>query len=108
MGGLLIAAGLLMYFAARLQMKSLRATWGLTLDQLLTSGPYAFSRNPQLLGAIILLAGVALTGKSLASLLLVVLYAVIADLWILVEEKALKVQFGDRYREYRRHVPRFI
>lgn len=107
-GGLLVAAGFLLYVSARWTMKSLRSTWGLTLDKLLTTGPYSFTRNPQLTGAIGLLLGVALIGRSGTAMLLVALYCAIATTWITVEERALETRFGDRYRDYRRRVPRFF
>lgn len=77
-------------------------------DRLLTTGPYALSRNPMYLGHLVFLAGLALaTGSAVA---------VAGLLWqwrrlgarVLEDEERLERIFGDEYREYVRRVPRWL
>jgi protein-S-isoprenylcysteine O-methyltransferase Ste14 len=75
----------------------------------LTSGPFALSRNPLYLGLILLDAGLALLWTSLWALLLVP--AGIAALrWgaIVPEERYLATKFGADYEAYRQRVRRWI
>lgn len=107
-GGIFAALGIALYLAARLRLRSFRATWGLALDQLVTQGPYRFSRNPQTTGAVAVLMGTALLGRSAASLVLVGMYATSCLMWIRVEEQVLERRFGSEYRQYRSNVRRFL
>ena len=78
-------------------------------DALLTSGPYAWSRNPMYVGWTLLLVGIALTANAvwmLAMVLLVVLYVHFVD--VRREERALEERFGEAYRAYRDRVWRYL
>ncbi|HEX9436645.1 MAG TPA: isoprenylcysteine carboxylmethyltransferase family protein [Candidatus Limnocylindria bacterium] len=77
-------------------------------DRLLTTGPYAASRNPMYLGHLVFLAGLALaTGSPVA---------VAGLLWqwlrlgarVLEDEERLDRIFGDEYRAYVARVPRWV
>lgn len=76
--------------------------------QLVTSGPYRYTRNPQYLGDILLLAGLILITNSL----LFLVTALMGILWFalapLAEEPWLRNQYGESYVEYCRRVPRFL
>ena len=108
LGFVIVVFSSCLYIASRAKVKTFRATWGLTFDQLVTTGPYSVSRNPQIVGAIAFLLGVALLGRSTGALIVAVLYTCIAVLWIRLEEDALERQYGPAYREYRERVPRFL
>jgi protein-S-isoprenylcysteine O-methyltransferase Ste14 len=97
-----------LYIASRIKVKSFRATWGLAFNQLVTTGPYSVSRNPQIVGAIAFLFGAALLGRSTGALAAAVVYAGVAVLWIRLEERVLERQYGPAYVEYRQRVPRFL
>jgi len=77
-------------------------------ERLLTSGPYAVSRNPMYLGHLIFLLGLALsTGSRLAWLLL------LANVpWfqkrVRYDEARLLAKFGPEYEAYRRRVRRWL
>lgn len=78
---------------------------GVTGD-LYTDGPYAYSRNPQYVGMLVGLAGVALVANSLLVTVLVTAHAG----WILLLPRAapLRAQYGRAYARYETDVPRFV
>ena len=75
----------------------------------LAIGPFRFVRNPMSLAGVILMAGIALWHRSALGLGLVAILFVIFHLVIVyVEEPGLENRFGESYRAYKRHVPRWI
>ncbi|MDI6827585.1 MAG: isoprenylcysteine carboxylmethyltransferase family protein [Armatimonadota bacterium] len=76
---------------------------------LVTSGPYAYTRNPMVLGELFILLGIAFAVRSLSGLLLIPVLAVAAVIYLkMFEEPALVRRFGEAYLEYRRRVPVLI
>lgn len=76
---------------------------------LVTTGPYAYTRNPMVLGELFILLGIAFAVRSLAGLLLIPVLAVAAVVYLkLFEEPGLVRRFGEAYIEYRRRVPVLI
>jgi protein-S-isoprenylcysteine O-methyltransferase Ste14 len=74
-----------------------------------TSGPYAITRNPIYLGGAILYAGIALLFDSgWALLLLIPLIAIIQKRVILPEEEYLEAKFGRPYLDYKAKVKRWL
>ncbi|UTF55172.1 methyltransferase family protein [Natronosalvus rutilus] len=75
---------------------------------LVTTGPYAFSRNPMYVGWTALYLGIALLLNT--AWLLVVLPVVLSTVHLVVrrEERSLEREFGDVYRAYRRDVRRYL
>jgi protein-S-isoprenylcysteine O-methyltransferase Ste14 len=72
-------------------------------------GPYRYVRNPMISGMILLLFGEAFALMSLPHGIWAVCFLIINLIYIpLVEEPQLERRFGDSYREYCRHVRRFI
>ena len=72
-------------------------------------GPYQFVRNPMISGVILLLFGEAFALLSPPHGIWAACFVTINLIYIpLVEEPQLERRFGDSYREYRRHVRRFI
>jgi protein-S-isoprenylcysteine O-methyltransferase Ste14 len=77
--------------------------------EFVASGPFRFVRNPMSLGGAVLMAGIALCHRSalglgLAAALFLVFHLVVV--WL--EEPGLERRFGDSYREYKSHVPRWL
>jgi len=77
--------------------------------QLVVRGPYRFVRNPMISGVIFILFGEALVLLSLPHAVWAASFLVLNLIYIpLIEEPQLAWRFGDSYREYCRHVRRFI
>jgi protein-S-isoprenylcysteine O-methyltransferase Ste14 len=72
-------------------------------------GPYQFVRNPMISGVILFLFGEAFALLSPPHGVWAVCFVILNLIYIpLIEEPQLERRFGDSYREYRRHVRRFI
>jgi protein-S-isoprenylcysteine O-methyltransferase Ste14 len=65
---------------------------------LITTGIYAYSRNPQNLGWGVALFGVALIRRSGFALLLALLFLCFFRRYVHAEERYLERMFGDDYR----------
>lgn len=107
-GVALIAFGILLYGAGAAVMRSLARMSGRRADRLITSGAYRFIRHPQLVGWALVLLGVAVWGRSLLALLLVVLYLIGLSLLVPTEESKLEQVFGQEYRDYKRQTPPYL
>lgn len=80
-----------------------------TVDTLVTTGIYGFTRNPAYLGLVLILSGLAIWVGSLTPWLFVVLYAfLLRKKYIEPEEAQLQERFGERYRQYCQLVPRWF
>jgi protein-S-isoprenylcysteine O-methyltransferase Ste14 len=78
-------------------------------QELVASGPYAYTRNPMALGTILMYLGVAVWISSITAALIVVLLSALLLSFIKHgEEAALEARFGDAYRAYRRRTPFLI
>lgn len=78
-------------------------------DRLITTGPYAYSRNPMYLGWTLLFLGLIFVLNSLGSLGLLVIAWVYTHIFEIVpEEKFLKKKFGTQFEEYQKNVRRYI
>lgn len=86
---------------------TVRQTAGLA-GGLRTDGLYARSRNPQYVGMIVGVAGLALAANSALVAVLAALHVLRDVLLAVVEEPWLSEQFGDEYDRYAEEVPRFL
>ncbi|OFX15576.1 MAG: hypothetical protein A2Z18_10000 [Armatimonadetes bacterium RBG_16_58_9] len=76
---------------------------------LVTTGPYAYTRNPVVLGLLFLLLGVSFLEGSISGLVMVPVVALLALIYLAAfEEKGLAARFPEDYPEYRRNVPRLL
>lgn len=76
---------------------------------LVTTGPYAYFRNPIYLGEVLLLFCAAEILKNVWFVVLALVFAVfITVLQILPEERHLSAKFGDAYAAYRARTRRWI
>lgn len=76
--------------------------------ELVISGIYRVSRNPQYAGYVLLLAGLALARGSAAAGVLAGSAAAAFRWWVPVEEAHLEREFGDAYRGYRDRTARWL
>ena len=84
------------------------APWDPT-RRLVVVGPYRYVRNPMIAGVASLLAGQALWAGSWKLAVWLVSFVLVNHVYFLVvEEPGLAARFGQAYREYAAHVPRWI
>jgi protein-S-isoprenylcysteine O-methyltransferase Ste14 len=78
--------------------------------QLVTSGPYAYTRNPMLAGVFALLFGFGLLFGSVSLLLIFTPLFILLNFWELkaIEEPELVKRLGQDYIEYRKMTPMFF
>lgn len=77
--------------------------------ELVTDGPYRWSRNPMYLGMALLHAGLAVAFAVIWALILLPLAVLAVDRHAIArEEPYLEHRFGDAYRDYRGRVRRWI
>lgn len=105
-GAVLAAFGTAVFVRSAREMESDEVA-GVTGD-LYTDGPYAYSRNPQYVGMIVGICGLALAANSLPVAVLAAAHVG----WVLLlpraEEPHLRAEFGDDYGRYAAAVPRFV
>ena len=78
--------------------------------ELVTVGPYAWSRNPMLTGVFAFLFGIGFMLHSVSMVFIWTPVFIILNILELklVEEPELERRFGESYIEYRRRVPMFV
>jgi protein-S-isoprenylcysteine O-methyltransferase Ste14 len=112
-GGLILAlSGFLLFlytvFLFNRYGKGTLAPWSNKV-KLVVSGPYRYCRNPMITGVWTILVGESLFFHSTSILIWSFAFFLINTVYfILIEEPALSEQFGSAYKEYKRHVPRWI
>jgi protein-S-isoprenylcysteine O-methyltransferase Ste14 len=99
--GLAVAFGTMGWFG-------LKRAFGLSAKELITQGPYKFSRNPQIIGCYLLVFGVALQWPSLYAFGWVLMFGLISHWMIITEEEHLSRIFGEEYQAYCSDVPRYV
>ena len=77
-------------------------------ERLVTTGPFAYTRNPMYLGHIIFLTGLALTLNSLFAALLTIVTTVWFHFRVLGDERKLMQRFGPPYVAYLNNVKRWV
>ena len=77
-------------------------------EQLTTTGPYAYTRNPLYLGSLIIALGFVIASRSwiVAAIAIALFFAIYIPV-IRGEEEFLRAQFQE-FAEYAQHVPRLI
>lgn len=107
-GLLLMTVGMIIYLASVVAFGSMKRLSGLDSTQLITSGIYRWSRNPQYAGWMLFLVGIALLRTSAMVLLLAAFYWVSFMMYLPSEEALLEHIYGDAYREYRATTHRYF
>lgn len=99
--GFVVAFGTMAWFG-------IRRAFGRQVDHLISSGPYRFTRNPQILGGYLLVIGSSIIWQSWYNLIWVSLYGAVAHLMVITEEEHLQQIFGEEYIQYKNKTPRYI
>ena len=113
LGGLAVLAVGLALFASSLRRfategEGTLAPWD-PPRRLVVRGPYRYVRNPMISGVVFVLFGEALVLLSRPHLWWALTFLALNAIYIpLLEEPMLERRFGESYREYRRHVRRFV
>jgi len=77
-------------------------------QQLMTEGPYRFSRNPMLSGTYLYYIGILIALWRWPALLVFAVVATLMVLQVRSEEKRLEADFGEEYLAYKKRTGRFI
>lgn len=77
-------------------------------DRLVSTGLYAYTRNPMYLGHLIFLLGLTLTLRSWLAATITMAVAVWFHFRVLADERSLAVKLGQSYMTYTRSVKRWI
>lgn len=78
------------------------------LGEIVSDGPFAYSRNPVFVGQIALFAGLAAVYPTLPQIAIAVSVIVAATLQVRTEERVLERDLGAAYAAYRRRVRRWL
>jgi protein-S-isoprenylcysteine O-methyltransferase Ste14 len=100
LGGALTAAGAALAVAGAGRFDSAAQVSGIEPGQLVTAGVYRHTRNPQYLGIVVALAGLAIATRSGLAAIVAASGWRAFDRWIPCEERHLQRIFGERYRSY--------
>jgi protein-S-isoprenylcysteine O-methyltransferase Ste14 len=77
-------------------------------EELTTSGPYAYTRNPLYLGSLIMAAGFAIAARSLWVLVIIVAMFFVIYVPVIRHEEAYLREIFPAFDEYARNVPRLF
>lgn len=90
---------------------SITRTRHVQADELITTGPYSYVRNPLYTGNLLIYLGLILAMHPAwlwLPLVVLVFFLLQYTFIVQLEEETLTDLFGDAYHEYRQHVPRLI
>ncbi len=108
-GLVLGASGVLFFAMATVTMKS---SWRVGIPEektsLVTSGIYAWSRNPAFVGFDLLYFGICMVFFNITLLIISLWAAIMLHLQILQEEAHMEKMCGAEYREYRARTMRYL
>lgn len=109
LGGFFVGTGTVFFFGGVATFASLERMSGQDRTELITDGFYLFSRNPQLVGWLLQLVGIAVVGQSVVAFLLTVLAGVFVHAYVIrLEEPFLTEVFGDKYLAYCQKTARYL
>ncbi|MGB2897168.1 MAG: isoprenylcysteine carboxylmethyltransferase family protein [Anaerolineales bacterium] len=101
-GLILYAIGLAGLVAAMLNFKDT------PLGQPVTKGVYKISRHPQIVSLFVIFLGICLAISSWVALLALIMSKLFQHFGILAEEEVCLKLYGESYRAYMEHVPRYF
>ena len=78
-------------------------------ERLVTTGPYRFTRNPMVFGALTAYYSIVVYLGSIGGLTILILFSIIIPIYLKkVEEPRLLTDFGGQYEEYRKRVAMIV
>lgn len=108
-GSVMLGVGVVVMLAGMIEFRSLRRISGLDNSELVTTGIYRWSRNPQYLGWFLVLFGISLIGSSGLALLYTIIGIILFHFYIArIEEPYLERTFGEKYLSYKSKTPRYV
>ena len=107
-GIIIVLIGVIPYVISLKEFKSFKRSVGLDANELITTGIYSRSRNPQLVSWGVAQFGFALMGHSVFAIIMCIIWIIINHPYLLMEEKHLENAFGEKYREYSKNTPRYF
>jgi protein-S-isoprenylcysteine O-methyltransferase Ste14 len=108
-GSVMIGAGVVVTLAGMIAFRSIRRISGLDASELVTTGVYQWSRNPQYFGWFLVLLGISLIGHSWWALVYTMMAIILFHFYIIrMEEPYLARMFGEKYLLYKSRTPRYI
>ena len=108
-GSVMLGVGVVLMLAGMIEFRSIGRISGLDTSELVTTGIYQWSRNPQYLGWFLVLLGISLIGSSGLALLYTTIGIILFHLYIIrCEEPYLEHLFGKKYLLYKKGIPRYI
>jgi protein-S-isoprenylcysteine O-methyltransferase Ste14 len=107
-GAASLLLGLALCVAGMVAFHSMTRVTGREAGQLVISGVYRWTRNPQYLGYGLVVLGFVLGYPSSTGWLALPAYALLVYATVRIEEEHLTQVFGEQYNAYCRRVPRFI
>ena len=106
---ILVGLGLNLAASASLRNSQTPVEFKHTPIQLVTTGPFQFSRNPIYLGGLIVLLGIAiLLGSLVAFFFPLLLFLILQLIYVPLEEREMEGVFGMKYIDYKRKVRRWL
>lgn len=108
-GTTVFTAGMLVYTLGVVIMVVALITFRNTpMGQPVAGGVYRVSRNPQWVGLVLVLLGIAIAIGSWIVMILTAVITVLGHYRILAEEQTCLEQYGESYRQYMEQVPRYL
>jgi protein-S-isoprenylcysteine O-methyltransferase Ste14 len=109
-GAILIIVGVVIIYLGikGLRLRYSRDSYDKIKEGLVTTGIYAYTRNPMYFGAIIMILGWFLVFPFTFILISTFLFLVLFYITARSEEKQLQEKYGRKFLEYKRKVPLFI
>ena len=104
---ILISLGMVVSFGTMI-LFGMRRAFGLMVKGIVTTGPYRYSRNPQMVGGWLMVLGVFVYLPSLHNFGWVLIWAVIGHWMVTNEEIHLLDLFGDEFKAYCDKTPRYL
>jgi len=108
-GSVMLGVGVVVMLAGMIEFRSIHRISGLDTSEVVTTGIYQWSRNPQYFGWFLVLLGISLIGSSGLALLYTMIVIILFHFYIArIEEPYLEHIFREKYLLYKERTPRYI